>query len=110
MNREEYHAARRKRWKLGQAIAARIRWNDYADMRLRVQIDAENELLQNMRRERDAIPFPYCNRDPLGFRVMAENWKRRRSHVEYRVRCRRQGAARKARREAAMRERQGVSA
>lgn len=100
MNREEYHANRRKRWKLGQAIAERIRWNDYADARLCVQIAAENELLRDMRAERDAIPFPYCNRDPLGFRVMAENWKRRRAHVEYRVRCRRQDAERKARREA----------
>ncbi len=99
MTRAEYHAARRAIHAINQRIADRLHYHDMADSRLVVQMTSDAEGIVRLRRDRDAIQrtMPWCGADPLGFRTMHQNWARRRSHVEYHVRCRRRDAERLSR-------------
>ena len=76
-----------------------IEFRSMADSRLVVQIEADAETRRSIqhRIQQITMQLPYCGADPKGFQIMAQNWARRRSHVEYRCRQRRKDAERLAR-------------
>jgi hypothetical protein len=64
-----------------------VEFDDYADSRLVVQIQADAQTAQNIQRRIDQIraQLPGSGTDPMGFRIMAQNWARRRSHTIARI-------------------------
>ena len=99
MTRAEYNALRAQRHELQRLLRDVITYQSMADSRLVVQMVADAEDRARIRQQINDITMrlPYCGADPLGFRIMAQNWARRRSHVEYRCRQRRKDAERMAR-------------
>ena len=99
MTRAEYRRLRRiqRAWKHTRRQLRH--YNDMADSRLVVQIEADAEALREMQRRIDQLTeqLPGRGTDPLGFAPMYRAWKIRRSHVEYRCRQRRKDAERMAR-------------
>lgn len=99
MNRATYaalaHALRQAHHDCASAICA-AEFADSPSWAMREEAKRGAYRIQAIRQQ---LPVP---RDPLGFRVMHENWNRRRSHVNARVRGRRE-AALKARRAAMVR-------
>ena len=99
MTRAEYDALRAQRYALQCELRDLVTYQRMADSRLVVQMvaDADDRARIRMRISDITMRLPYCGADPLGFRIMAQNWARRRSHVEYRCRQRRKDAERMTR-------------
>ena len=102
MTRAEYVRFRAELRALRYTVRQVVAYQSMADSRLVVQIEADAETRRSIQHRIEAITMqlPYCGADPLGFRIMAQNWARRRSHVEYRCRQRRKDAERLARHDA----------
>ncbi len=102
MTRADYVRLRAEIHSWQRVLRGVIEYQSMADSRLVVQIEADAETRRSIQRRIEAITMqlPYCGADPLGFRIMYENWARRRSHVEYRCRQRRKDAERKVRHDA----------
>ena len=99
MTRADYVRLRAEMRALRHTARQVVAYQSMADSRLVVQIEADAEDRARIYRQIQAITMqlPYCGSDPLGFRIMSQNWARRRSHVEYRCRQRRKDAERLAR-------------
>ena len=99
MTRAEYVRLRAEMRALRHTVRQVVAYQSMADSRLVVQIEADAEDRARIYRQIEAITMqlPYCGADPLGFRIMAQNWARRRSHVKYRCRQRRKDAERMTR-------------
>ena len=98
MNRSDYHAMRRERHRLIQKIANLREHADMACSRLVAQIDSDNDYIGSCLHKLRGIDLMIApNRDPLGFRAMYRQWTERRKRVDYRVRCRRHDAEKRAR-------------
>lgn len=82
MSRAEYMAQRARLRSWQHMLTKVIRQDEYADSRLMVQIDSQAQSLvrirQHIRAIREQMPV---SRDPKGFRIMVQNWVRRRGHT-----------------------------
>ena len=96
MTRAAYKALRAKRYALQCKLRDLITYQRMADSQTVADMVADAEDRARIRQKINDITMqlPHCGADPLCFRIMSENWKRRRSHVEYRCRQRRKDAER----------------
>jgi hypothetical protein len=83
MNKPEYLRLRQTMRSFMHARRQVISFGDMADSRLSVQIKADAQGIRAIQMKIDRIRqiLPSSGTDPLGFRVMHQNWNRRRSHV-----------------------------
>jgi hypothetical protein len=83
VNRTEYKRLRQTMRSFMHARRQVISFGDMADSRLSVQIKADAQGIRAIQMKIDGIRqiLPSSGTDPLGFRVMHQNWARRRSHV-----------------------------
>ena len=82
MTRADYLALRAAMRMAQHVLASNIRHDEMADSRLMVQIDAQAEMVVRLRRQINELRMQMpVSRDPLGFRVMVQNWGSRRGNT-----------------------------